>query len=161
MTNLQRKARFALAQHQSYHDDNPHPSDELVALGAASLEQSTKPRNGSSSSPKSQSRSPDHTSPLFLPSVVPGSSAGRRSLPTPVSSSTSPTDIYLPSSRHAAQAQSAAQWLQQQAYFPPRPGSEGQDVADTPGSSSSGGQGELASMDQSDWPHGFMQSMGV
>lgn len=163
MTNLQRKARFALAQHQGYHGDNIQPSSELVILGATSqvLESSTRLKNGSSSSPKSPSQSPVGTSPLFLSQIVSGTSVGRRGLPTPISASTSPTELYLPSSHHSTQAQSATQWLQQQTYFPPQSGSEGQEMADTPGSSSSGGQAELTNVDQSDWPHGFMRSMGV
>lgn len=147
MTNWQHKARIALAQYERFQDDEPDSPtpDELVALGAANayVEAHNKNRHGSPTSP-SAAQSPDDR--LTYNSQTDIMSTTTRDLPT------SPTDGY-PSS-HQAHANYAAQWLQQQAYFPPPPpGSDGREASDTPSSS---GIEFSSTMDHTEWPQSFM-----
>ena len=172
MMNLQRKARSALSQHAVYQDDTPEGenSEEFVALGATGLhaEPPKKLRKEGSQSPPPLPRSPDDMGgAIMYKDNMPGgrlrTKIDPRGRPTP----TSPIDVYGSHQTAQVQANYAAQWLQQQAYFPPggkpgsgETGSEGREASDTP-SSSGTGQLDVSVNMESDWPHSFMQSMGV
>lgn len=64
---------------------------------------------------------------------------------------------------HAAHAAYAAQWLHQQAYFPPPTGTDGHSTehAESPGSNGTGYDVGQIMEGQAEWQHIFMQSMGV
>ncbi|KAF8517909.1 hypothetical protein BU17DRAFT_91337 [Hysterangium stoloniferum] len=153
LANLHQKAAYALARRESYRDPDNQISDEYVGLGA--LGQVLEPSvhtNGSPSSP--HSHSPDRRTSMYIPM-----GSHHRGLP-----SSSPTDSYHPTSRRAtmeAHQQYADEWIQQQAYFPPKPGSDNQDHVDTPSSTGTGYDVNHSMEGQAEWQHGFMQSMGV
>lgn len=154
MTNLQRKAHMALSQHGALQEEDAEgETDEFVALGAAGLqvEVSDKIRRGSPSS--------DDEGVLMY-----NSQAGIRSSTDVrgVSTSVSPTDAYSLSSRQSAHLHANyPEWVQHHPFFPPQPSSDGRETSGTPSSSGTGQLDMPVSVVDSDWPHGFMQSMGV
>lgn len=196
LNNLHRKALHALSQRESFHESEQHISEEYVALGA--LGQVLEPaavnmmNGGGSPSSPSVGHGPNangNGDDGGYVSYGTMNHTNHRGLPA-----SSPTDIYhhqhhhqhhqhhlhgqaaAAGSRHALTHQNhaahAAQWIQQQAYFPSRSsmdsngngggggGGSGQDMADTPSSNGTGY--DITGMDgQADWQHGFMQSMGV
>ncbi|GJJ11466.1 hypothetical protein Clacol_005699 [Clathrus columnatus] len=161
LNNLHRKALHALNQRESFHESEQQVSEEYVALGALGqvLDPPMNLMNGTPSSPSSLPPNGDETYSSSYGSV---NHNNHRGLPA-----SSPTDIYHNGSRYAALTHQnhqnhAAQWIQQQAYFPSRSNVDNSlDVADTPSSNGTGYDIVPGMEGQADWQHGFMQSMGI
>ncbi|KIJ55221.1 hypothetical protein M422DRAFT_774306 [Sphaerobolus stellatus SS14] len=151
LATLDRKASYAFERQESYQDVQHEVSDEVIALGALGQVMEPAP-------PMSNGHSNHHRN-----------TAGMYMHPTNGAMNYA-NGMYdhaqpLHHGSYAAHAAHAAQWLHSQAYFPPQPGSEGQNIehgnAESP--SSNGTTYDAGHMidGQAEWQHVFMQSMGV